>query len=452
MAFNKFDKSYPSCKASGSEQIGVIPSEWNYLPLKRIVSTKITDGPHETPDFIPDGIPFISAEAIKNNKIDFSLKRGDISPELHKQYCKKTKPQSNDIFFIKSGATTGNIAIVETDIEFSIWSPLAVIRCDPLQMYHKYLFYFMQSNEFKKQVEIYWSFGTQQNIGMGVISRLCTPVPSVDEQQAIASFLDRETTRINRIIEKQTRLIELLKEKRSALITQAVTKGLDPNAKMKDSGVEWIGEIPEGWGVIRLRFTIIFNPKKSGITGIENNSEVQFVPMELVPDNDENLSLEQTAVYQDVRDGYTYFQDGDILIAKITPCFENGKGAIANNLTNCIGFGTTELHVLRPKQDMIQTKYLFYLTKLQSFREIGESMMKGAAGQKRVPELFIKDCYLPIPPLLEQKGIVDYIDESNNYTNSLISKIEKQIDLLNEYKQSLITAAVTGKIDVRNVQ
>lgn len=141
---------------------------------------------------------------------------------------------------IKSGATTGVTAIVDTDEEFNIWSPLAVIRCGGRSAPY-FVLNFMRSRSFQEAVTLSWSYGTQQNIGMGVIGNLAVTVPPQEEQQVIAAHLDRETARIDALIEKKTRFIEVLREKREALITHAVTKGLDPNVKMKDSGVEWLG-------------------------------------------------------------------------------------------------------------------------------------------------------------------------------------------------------------------
>ena len=155
--------------------IGEIPAEWRLTAIKRLVSTKITDGPHETPELAEDGVQLISAEAIKNNQIDFNLRRGFISQELHEQYSRKCKPQRGDIFVIKSGATTGNVAYVDVDFEFSIWSPLALIRCDERIAFYKFVYYVLLTDVFRKQVELSWSFGTQQNIGMGVIEKAQAP-------------------------------------------------------------------------------------------------------------------------------------------------------------------------------------------------------------------------------------------------------------------------------------
>ena len=201
--------------------------------LKRIVEIPVTDGPHETPDLLDTGIPFISAEAIKNDIIDFSKKRGYISIEEHLRFSKKYKPKRNDIYIIKSGATTGNVAMVETDEEFNIWSPLAAIRVDPKKSYYRFIFHFLKSNNFFQSVELGWSYGTQQNIGMNVIENLVTTVPPLPEQHAIAAFLDKETGRIDTLITKVNTSIETLHEYRTALISAAVTGKIDVREEVK---------------------------------------------------------------------------------------------------------------------------------------------------------------------------------------------------------------------------
>jgi type I restriction enzyme S subunit len=159
-------------KDSGVEWLGEVPESWKIIPIKFALSIPITDGPHETPELHDEGIPFISAESIKNDRIDFDKKRGFISLEEHKRFSRKYKPQYGDVYMVKSGATTGNVARVETNKEFNIWSPLAVLRPDKNITTTNFLFYAMKSKPFFYSVELSWSFGTQQNIGMGVISNI----------------------------------------------------------------------------------------------------------------------------------------------------------------------------------------------------------------------------------------------------------------------------------------
>ena len=215
--------------------------------------------------------------------------------------------------------------------------------------------------------------------------------------------------------------------------------------KYKDSGVEWLGEIPVSWEVKRLRFICQINPSKSEISHYPDDTEVSFLPMELIGE-DGTISLEETRRIEQVRQGYTYFRDGDVVIAKITPCFENGKGALCKGLVNGVGFGTTELHVLRIHEENAPN-FIFYLTTSKPFREIGAAMMQGAAGQQRVPEEFIKDFRIGLPSLPEQRAIAAFLDHETARINTLIAKKERLIELLQEKRAALISHAVTKGLD-----
>lgn len=212
---------------SGVEWIGEVPAHWDILAIKRITSVPITDGPHETPELLDEGVPFISAEAIKNDRIDFTKRRGFISPEEHARFSKKYKPKRGDIYLIKSGATTGNVAFVDTDDEFNIWSPLAVIRPHHNMATTLFVFYFMKSRSFFQSIELGWSYGTQQNIGMNVIENLPIVRPPIDEQHRITTFLDQKAAEIDEAISKKQRQIDLLQEYRTILIANVVTGKLD---------------------------------------------------------------------------------------------------------------------------------------------------------------------------------------------------------------------------------
>jgi type I restriction enzyme S subunit len=210
---------------------------------------------------------------------------------------------------------------------------------------------------------------------------------------------------------------------------------------LQDVSLGWIDNQPSHWDVKRLRFVLNSNPVKSEVANIEDDVLVSFVPMEAVGENG-GMKLELLKPISEVYSGYTYFQDGDVVVAKITPCFENGKGAIARNLENGVGFGTTEFHVLRADEE-IEEKYLFYITLSHAFREIGSSEMLGAGGQKRIPEEFIKDFRLGIPTLEEQQKIAAFLDHKTQQIDQLIEKKKALIEKLEEKRIAVITQAVT---------
>ncbi|TPL59479.1 restriction endonuclease subunit S, partial [Mesorhizobium sp. B2-4-3] len=147
---------------------------------------------------------------------------------------------------------------------------------------------------------------------------------------------------------------------------------------------------PVGWKNTRLRFVLRLNPSKTEVSGLSEDEEVSFLPMEAIGD-DGSLRLEATRRLGDVQSGYSYFRDGDVAVAKITPCFENGKGALMQGLVGGIGFGTTELIVARPHQRRLVAEFLNWLFQSAEFRGFGEGAMYGAGGQKRVPDDFVRD-------------------------------------------------------------
>ena len=207
----------------------------------------------------------------------------------------------------------------------------------------------------------------------------------------------------------------------------------------KDSGVEWLGEVPAHWEVKRGRFCAAVNPQS--LRSLHSDSEVSFVPMEAVGEYG-GLNLDQTRSVFEVDSGYTEFKDGDVVVAKITPCFENGKGALAMGLLNGIGFGTTELHVLRPFANL-DVRFLFYFSISQVFRSMGEGEMYGAGGQKRVPPEFCKDIQIPLPPVEEQNSIADFLDHQTEKIDMLVAKKRTLIERLKEERTALITQTVT---------
>lgn len=213
----------------------------------------------------------------------------------------------------------------------------------------------------------------------------------------------------------------------------------------RDSGVEWLGEVPAHWQSKRLRFAVDFNPSRSRASHLSGSAKVSFVAMEAVGEWG-GLDLSTSKSVDDIGTGYTWFQDGDVVVAKITPCFENGKAAFAHGLTNGAAFGTTELHVLRPHPE-IEGWFLFYLTLSHPFREVGASTMYGAGGQKRVPETFIRDYRPGIPPLVEQRAIAAFLDRETARIDALIAKKEELIRLMEEKQTALISQLVTKGLD-----
>ena len=158
------------------------------------------------------------------------------------------------------------------------------------------------------------------------------------------------------------------------------------------------------------------------------------------------IDLDSRKPLSEVVEGYTYFRNGDVIVAKITPCFENGKGALATDLCSAVGFGTTELHVLRPSSH-VAPRFLLYLTFSDHFRRIGAASMYGAGGQKRISDEFIRNFRHPVPSLPEQRVIADFLDRETAKIDGLVARKERLIELLQEKRTALITRAVTRGLD-----
>lgn len=220
---------------------------------------------------------------------------------------------------------------------------------------------------------------------------------------------------------------------------------MQPYPIYKDSGQDWLGEIPANWDLKRLRFMLSVRPTQTEVKGLSKDTPVSFLPMEFIGD-DGTFDHENSKTIGEIGSGYTYFAEGDVTVAKITPCFENGKGALMVGLINGIGYGSTELHVLRPKS-RLDKYFLYYLTISHPFRAIGFSYMYGTGGQKRVPEEFIRDFRIGIPSPAEQQSIVAFLDEETNKIDVLIARKEHLISLIRERREALIYQAVANGLN-----
>ncbi|MBF0224671.1 MAG: restriction endonuclease subunit S [Desulfobacterales bacterium] len=231
------------------------------------------------------------------------------------------------------------------------------------------------------------------------------------------------------------------------LIKKIKVQTMKPYPKYKDSGVEWIGEIPQEWQARRLKYIVVVNPSKSTLSIDKNSSkDVCFLSMERV-NVDGTFLADLFKPINEVYNGFTYFEENDVIFAKITPCFENGKGALLDSIPSKIGFGSTEFHVLRTINGKSIPKFIYYLTVTHMFRTIGEAFMSGAAGQKRVPTDFAENFIVTCPSIQEQHQIAAYLDNKTSQIDTLLEKKKRLIALLKEERTAIINQAVTKGLD-----
>lgn len=427
-------------KESGIDWIGQIPEEWRVRPIKHIVETPVTDGPHETPVLYETGIPFLSAEAVKDGVLDFNFKRGYISLKDHNRFKKKISPKKDDIFIVKSGATTGNVGIVNTDEIFDIWSPLALIRCNKTLAIQKYIYFYLLSTLFKSQVEFNWSFGTQQNIGMGVIERIKVILPPVSEQQKIVEVLDKKTAQLDKVKVLLEEQIQKLKDYRASLIYETVTKGLDKTVSMKDSGVDWIGQVPEGWGVKPLKYLIKF---KNGYAFDSKLLTMEQTGVKVIRIGDFkssgidfNAALNVFTSFNSKLDFYR-IRKSQILIAMSGATV--GKISFVNQEPNVYSVINQRVGIIESEIN----KWIYYCLSTDSFTSYIQLNSNGSA-QPNISSSEISDFKVGIPDDVVIQKCVKYLDKQLESINKLIQIKNQQIENINKQRQSLVYDYVTG--------
>lgn len=439
-------QAYAEYKDSGVEWLGEIPSHWEMWKLNHFAPI-ITCGVAATPEYQDEGIPFLSAQNVKKKKVDLSKGYKLISQEKHNELTRNRKPQKGDILLSRVG-TIGEGCIINVDFEFSIFVSLTHLRLIQQVCINEFFIYLTESSYVKGlHGAVTLVGGGVGNLNVNDLREYLLPIPQLSEQKNIVNFLDHETTKIDHLIEKQQQLIELLKEKRQAVISHAVTKGLYPNVPMKDSGVEWLGEVPEHWISSRLKYytnQIVdgahFTPtySESGVPFLRvtdiHNSKVDMDNIKYIPEH-EHLDLIQRCKPE----------KGDLLLSK------NGTIGIPKLVDWDWEFSIFVSICLIKFKKNLKAEFAEYFFKSYEIQE----QIFGLIKKSTVINLHldkIENFWFSIPPLDEQIQIVEYLDNKINELNNLISKAESAIQLMQERRTALISAAVTGKIDVRNWQ
>lgn len=289
--------------------------------------------------------------------------------------------------------------------------------------------------------------------GRGIVADLWTtryqemknieiPFPPPSEQRAIVAYIERKERQIDIYIARQAEQIERLKELRQTIISHAVTRGIHPYTRFRPTGIPWIPEVPEHWECVELKRVTVFNPSRK--ENIDGDTLVGYAPMEIVRSNMESCL---TIKVCKLTAGLTYFEEGDVVLAKVTPCFENGNVAIIPKMIHYCGFGSSELFVYRCK-DKLAPKLLFYYFQSAGFVSAGTASMTGTGGLKRVSPAFARNAKIPLPPLSEQHAIVAYIEKKTATVDRMINACHEQTELMKAYKQRLISDAVTGRINI----
>jgi type I restriction enzyme S subunit len=411
------------------------PDSWSIEKFGNLA--KITCGVAATPIYVDKsiGIPFFSASNVQKGKLKLD-KIKYIPVELHEKLTKNTKPEKGDVLMTRVGAGIGEAAVVTVDYDFSVYVSLTLIKCGKRLDSN-----FVQSvlnTDYYRYLAVREQFagGGVQNLNVQMVKDYVLPVPPLPEQQKIAKILSTW----DKAIATTERLIATSQQQKKALMQQLLTgkKRLCSSPKgSPETGLEFEGD----WEEVRLGDICHVNPKKANEP---ENGLVSFIPMDAVSEDAKLLRMELKQ-YSSVSKGFTAFIEDDILVAKITPCFENGKGAQVFGLENGIGFGSTEFHVLRAKKNTCP-RFIYFLTNTSSFRIRGEMNMQGSAGQKRVTTDYLKLYKLGIPKeLKEQQKIASVLTAADKEIDLLQAKLSH----LKQEKKALMQQLLTGKRRVK---
>ena len=442
-------KKYPKYKDSGVEWIGEIPEGWEIKKIKfltKIISSTIDkkQNPVDKKVRVVNYNDVVRNNFIDSNKVDYG-------------YCSESEYNSysltnGDILYTKDSMDVGNIfdvCLIRTTKDLVFGYHLSKISIFNSDIVPEYLFYFLSQKSIKDYLLMLSVGVTIKGLSNTAVKNTRVVLPSLSEAIQISDFLEKQTTQFDELIAKSKAQITLLEEKKQATINQAVTRGLDPSVPMKDSGVEWIGDIPEGWEVKRLKHIIKFGTSitygivqagphiKNGIPYIRTGDmKHNFLPKD---------GLQKTSKEIDNNFRRSKVFTGDLVVAiratvgKVLPVPDYLDGA---NLTQ----GTAKIS---PNSQMINNFVLYALRSMISQDQFN-SIMKGATFKEITLEA-LRNFLIVVPPKDEQKQIVESLDKQTTQFDELIAKSKAQITLLEEKRQALITAAVTGKIDVRGI-
>lgn len=438
---------YPSYKPSGIEWLGKIPEEWEFDKFRYIFTFSkgltITKA-----NLLETGVPCVNYGEI-HSKYGF-----EVSVDKHPLKCvdpsylssdKSSLMSHGDFVFADTSEDldgAGNFTHVSGDTNIFAGYHTIIAR-QQKNNNARFLAYLIDSTEFRTQIRLAVKGVKVFSITQAILRDSTVWLPNTEEQTTIANFLDKETAKIDTLIQKQQRMIELLKEKRQAVISHAVTKGLDPNVKMKDSGVEWLGEVPEHWEVWKIAHA--FNTVGSGTTPSTSN-QAYFegkTPWVTTGELRENTITETSKCVSDEAlsdySALSLFPKGSVVIAMYGATI--GRLAILG-----IEATTNQACCVITDSKVIDNQYLYYW--LMAYRD--EIIQLGyGGGQPNISQDKIINLKVSAPDLDEQQQIIEFIKEKATKIDTLIEKANKAIDLLKERRTALISAAVTGKIDVR---
>ncbi|EMX8451385.1 TPA: restriction endonuclease subunit S [Pseudomonas aeruginosa] len=432
---------YPKYRTSGIEWLDQVPDHWSSVPIKYMAlerNSLFLDGDWiESKDISSDGIRYITTGNVGEGAYK-EQGAGFISEEtFHALGC--TEVYEGDVLVSRLNNPIGRACVVPDLGGRVVTSVDNVIFRPDSKFDKKFIVYLFSSEEYFKHTSNLARGATMQRISRGLLGNIRVVTPSFEEQTQIARFLDHETARIDALIEEQQRLIELLKEKRQAVISHAVTQGLDPMAPMKDSGVEWLGEVPAHWTVRKVSVDFLASKGPRGALLTKEYCHENAGEYPVYSGQTENGGILGEIADFDIDLG----AEGAILSTTV-----GAKAMSVMHISGRISLSQNCM-IIRPLSSDVKVRFFFY-----HFQPLF-SLERRMIPDHMQPSFRMEDLYsfrVAVPPVSEQNQIAEYLDAAVNRFDELIGEGDNGIALLQERRSALISAAVTGKIDVRDWQ
>lgn len=438
--------NYETYKSSKNEWIGEIPSHWNIVKLKYAALVHPSNVDKKQNEGESQVLLCNYVDVYKNEFIDETIKFMEATASENE--IQKFKIQEGDVLITKDSETPDDIAIpafVAKDLDNVLCGyHLALLRSQKVILMGFYLYYLFKSYRFNQQFTIAANGITRFGLSVDDIKNAYVSTPPLAEQAQIASFLDYKSRQIDDLIDNKQKLIELLKEERTAIINQAVTNGLDPTVPMKNSGIEWLVEIPKHWEITKIKYSAEIN-KDTLDDNTPAEFEFNYVDIGIVSFGKLNGMPEKMLFKDAPSRARRILHEGDTIISTVRT-YLKAILFIDNSLNKFIG--STGFAIITPSKRFLR-KFLFYIMTSQQIVEKICSISVGVS----YPATNASDIgSIPvwIPPLSEQEEIVNFIEERINHLTNIEERSYKEIELISEYKTSLINEAITGKIDVRD--
>jgi restriction endonuclease S subunit len=433
-------RPYPAYRDSGLPWLGEVPEHWHIWKLahafKNIGSGTTPPTSQYDEYYSDDGILWVNTSELRDGYIYSTTKK--VTPKAIDDFSVLRVYPSGTLLVALYGATIGKVGILKAN---AATNQACCALSGSSILNTRFVFYWLLAH---RTMLLWLAYGGgQPNISQEVIRGLRVPTPPLPEQRAIVAYLDRKLAQIDQYIANKRRLIDLLREQKQAIINHAVTRGLDPAAPRKPSGVEWLGEIPAGWEIVPLkRYWTVIDCKHRTVPFIEEGIPVASIAE--VKNMIINLSQAKKTTYDEylqLIEGKRKPQVGDIIYSRNATV---GEAAFVNvNVDFCMGQDVSLIRSSKQNQ-----WFLTYQLRSDCVLHQLENFMVGSTF-RRINVADIKALLICYPPIAEQQIIAEYLDQETEKVNTVIAQAEREIELMQEYRTTLISDVVTGKVDVR---